>query len=294
MKKRKGIILAGGKGTRLYPLTQNLSKQLLPVYDKPMIYYAISVLMMANIKEILIITKPSDQQHFKDLLGDGSKWGINFYYIEQPSPEGLAQAYILGEDFLEKSPSVMILGDNLFFGNGFEEKLIKNSEIINKSSVFCYQVKEPKNYGVVGFNEEGRINEIIEKPLIPPSNYALTGLYFLDESAPQKAKEILPSSRGELEIVDLLDRYLNEGTLNIEFLDQGYAWLDMGTFNSLIDAGNFVRTITERQGLIFGSPEELAFKKKWISKKELKILCDFYGNTDYGFFLKNLLKASDN
>lgn len=266
--QRKGIILAGGSGTRLYPLTMAVSKQLLPIYDKPMVYYPLTVLMLAGIREILIITTPQDQDQFQCLLGDGSQWGIHLEYKTQPSPDGLAQAFILAEDFLDGAPSAMVLGDNIFFGHGLSKVLSKADAQSTGATVFGYHVTDPERYGVVDFNENGTVHDIIEKPKIPPSNYAVTGLYFLDGSAPQRAKGIKPSDRGELEITSLLKTYLIEGSLSVKKMGRGFAWLDTGTYASLLDASNFVRTLTERQGLQVGSPDEVAYKVKWITQEQ--------------------------
>ena len=265
MTKRKGIILAGGSGTRLYPLTMAVSKQLLPIYDKPMIYYPLTVLMLAGIRDILIITTPKDQDQFKLLLGDGSQWGVHLEYKNQPSPDGLAQAFILAEDFLDGAPSAMVLGDNIFFGHGLPEFLAAADAQSTGATVFGYHVSDPERYGVVAFDDEGKVQSIIEKPEIPPSNYAVTGLYFVDGSAPERARQVKPSARGELEITSLLESYLNDGTLRVEKMGRGYAWLDTGTHASLLDASNFVRTLTERQGLQVGSPDEVARTMKWSS-----------------------------
>ncbi|KAB6717429.1 glucose-1-phosphate thymidylyltransferase RfbA, partial [Roseobacter sp. TSBP12] len=270
MRKRKGIILAGGSGTRLYPLTMAISKQLMPIYDKPMIYYPLSVLMLAGIQEIAIITTPHDQDQFKRLLGDGSQWGLSFTYIEQPSPDGLAQAYILAEEFLDGAPSALVLGDNIFFGHGLPEMLAAADAKDMGGTVFGYHVADPERYGVVKFDAEGTVKEIIEKPAVPPSNYAVTGLYFLDGDAPRRAKTIQPSERGELEIVTLLETYLADGTLNVERMGRGYAWLDTGTHGSLLDAGNFVRTLAKRQGMQSGCPEEIAYTQGWISNDTMR------------------------
>jgi len=264
MTQRKGIILAGGSGTRLYPLTIAVSKQLLPIYDKPMVYYPLTVLMLAGIKDILIITTPQDQDQFQRLLGDGSQWGIHLEYKIQPSPDGLAQAFILAEDFLDGAPSAMVLGDNIFFGHGLPEILAAADQQTSGATVFGSHVSDPERYGVVAFDNHGKVQSIVEKPDVPPSNYAVTGLYFVDGSAPQRAKQVKPSSRGELEITSLLESYLSEGCLNVEKMGRGYAWLDTGTHASLLDASNFVRTLTERQGLQVGSPDEVAYHMKWI------------------------------
>ena len=288
MMQRKGIILAGGSGTRLYPLTMGISKQLLPIYDKPMVYYALSVLMLAHIKDILIITTTHDENQFQRLLNDGSQWGINLEYKIQPSPDGLAQAFILAEDFLNGAPSAMILGDNIFFGHGLPEILAAANKQRDGATVFGYHVSDPERYGVVTFDKRGAAQSIIEKPKISPSNYAVTGLYFVDGSAPERAKEVKPSARGELEITSLLEAYLNEGKLRVKKMGRGYAWLDTGTHNSLLDASNFVRTLTERQGLQVGSPDEIAYKLKWITKDQLKARSRLFGKNRYGQYLENL------
>ena len=289
MSNRKGIILAGGTGSRLFPLTMAVSKQLMPIYDKPMIYYPISVLMLAGIREIAVITTPEDQAQFKRLLGDGSQWGLSFTYIEQPSPDGLAQAYILAEDFLDGAPSAMVLGDNIFFGHGLPEMLMAADTRATGGTVFGYRVADPERYGVVRFDDEGTVTEIIEKPEVPPSHYAVTGLYFLDGDAPRRAREVTPSARGELEIVTLLESYLAEGALSVERLGRGYAWLDTGTHGSLLDAGNFVRTLSERQGMQSGCPEEIAFSKGWIDADKLAQHAKTFEKTAYGKYLAGLL-----
>ncbi len=289
MSNRKGIILAGGTGSRLFPLTMAVSKQLMPIYDKPMIYYPISVLMLAGIREIAVITTPEDQAQFKRLLGDGSQWGLSFTYIEQPSPDGLAQAYILAEDFLDGAPSAMVLGDNIFFGHGLPEMLMAADTRATGGTVFGYRVADPERYGVVRFDDEGTVTEIIEKPAEPPSHYAVTGLYFLDGDAPRRAREVTPSARGELEIVTLLESYLTEGALSVERLGRGYAWLDTGTHGSLLDAGNFVRTLSERQGMQSGCPEEIAYAKGWIDAAKLAEHAKTFEKTAYGKYLAGLL-----
>jgi len=288
MTKRKGIILAGGSGTRLYPLTIGVSKQLLPVYDKPMIYYPLTVLMLAGIREILVISTPDDLPQYKRVLGDGSQWGIALSYKEQPSPDGLAQAFILAEDFLDGAPSALILGDNIFFGHGLPEVLAAADAKQNGATVFGYHVTDPERYGVVGFDNSGKVNSITEKPKEPASNYAVTGLYFVDGTAPERAKKVQPSARGELEITSLLESYLNEDNLTVEKMGRGFAWLDTGTHASLLDAGNFVRTITERQGLQVGSPDEVAFKLSWIIDAELASNIAEYGKSAYAEYLKKL------
>jgi glucose-1-phosphate thymidylyltransferase len=287
--QRKGIILAGGSGTRLYPITMAVSKQLLPLYDKPMIYYPISVLMLAGIREICVITTPQDADQFQRLLGDGSQWGVRLTYVEQPSPDGLAQAFILAEEFLAGAPSALVLGDNVFFGHGLPELLAAADAKEAGGTVFGYHVADPERYGVVAFDGEGRAHQIIEKPDVPPSNYAVTGLYFLDGSAPARAREVQPSARGELEITDLLQMYLNEGSLSVETMGRGYAWLDTGTHASLLDAGNFVRTLHERQGLQTGCLEEIAYHAGWISRDALAERAELFKKNSYGQYLKRLL-----
>lgn len=288
MKQRKGIILAGGSGTRLYPITLGVSKQLMPIYDKPMIYYPISVLMLAGIREICIITTPEDQAQFQRALGDGSQWGVSFTYVVQPSPDGLAQAYVLAEDFLDGSPSAMVLGDNIFFGHGLPELLDEANARQVGGTVFGYHVTDPERYGVVDFDVDGRAQAIIEKPETAPSNYAVTGLYFLDETAPARARAVTPSPRGELEIVTLLESYLSDGTLQVNRMGRGYAWLDTGTHASLLDAGNFVRTLQSRQGLQTGCLEEIAFENEWISADELRALAEPLQKNGYGAYLLGL------
>ena len=288
--QRKGIILAGGSGTRLYPITMGVSKQLLPVYDKPMIYYPLSVLMLAGIREIAVITTPEDQAQFQRLMGDGSQWGQRLTWITQPSPDGLAQAYLLAEEFLAGAPSAMVLGDNIFFGHGLPEVLAAADAKPAGGTVFGYHVADPERYGVVAFDAEGRAKSIVEKPAVPPSNYAVTGLYFLDGSAPERARAVRPSPRGELEIVTLLEMYLAEGTLSVERMGRGFAWLDTGTHASLLDAGNFVRTLQDRQGLQTGSPDEIAFASGWITRDQLAIRAQKFGKNDYGRYLGQLLQ----
>ena len=290
MTDRKGIILAGGSGTRLYPVTMGISKQLLPIYDKPMIYYPLSVLMLTGIREVAVITTPEDQDQFKRLLGDGSQWGMSLSFIVQPEPAGLAQAYILAEDFLDGGPSAMVLGDNIFFGHGLTEVLSQANAQTNGGTVFGYQVTDPERYGVVGFDDRGQVTSIIEKPEKPASNFAVTGLYFLDETASEKAKLVKPSARGELEITSLLGMYLEEGSLEVKKMGRGYAWLDTGTHASLLDAGNFVRTLVTRQGLQVGSPEEIAFEQDWINRAELEARVEVFRKNDYGRVLSRLLK----
>lgn len=289
MSARKGIILAGGSGTRLYPITMGVSKQLLPIYDKPMIYYPLSVLMLAGIREIAIITTPEDQGQFQRLMGDGSQWGLSFEWIIQPSPDGLAQAYLLAEAFLDGAPSAMVLGDNIFFGADLPKALARADEAETGGTVFGYRVADPERYGVVDFDGE-RVRAIVEKPPVPPSNFAVTGLYFLDASAPERAAKVAPSDRGELEITTLLETYLADGTLVVEKMGRGFAWLDTGTHASLLDAGNFVRTLEARQGLQTGSPEEIAFEKGWISAEELAKAAQKFGKSAYGNYLARLIE----
>jgi glucose-1-phosphate thymidylyltransferase len=288
MTQRKGIILAGGSGTRLHPLTTGVSKQLLPIYDKPMIYYPLTVLMLAGIREILIITNPQDQDQFKRTLGDGSQWSITLNYTIQPSPDGLAQAFILAEDFLAGGPSAMVLGDNIFFGHGLSQLLQETNRSREGATIFGYHVADPERYGVVDFDECGTVRAIIEKPPLPPSNYAVTGLYFLDASAPQRAAQVTPSARGELEIATLLESYLKDGILSVKRMGRGYAWLDTGTHASLLDAGNFVRTLTERQGQQVGSPEEVAFQMGWMNQEILLERAERFKKNAYGAYLENL------
>jgi len=287
--QRKGIILAGGSGTRLYPLTMAVSKQLLPIYDKPMIYYPLTVLMLVGIRDILIITTSQDQDQYQRLLGNGSQWGIRLEYKIQPNPDGLAQAFILAEDFLDGGPSAMVLGDNIFFGHGLADALAAADARTNGATVFGYHVSDPERYGVVAFDENGAVQGIIEKPEIPPSNYAVTGLYFVDGSAPKRAKQVKPSARGELEITSLLQTYLADETLCVEKMGRGYAWLDTGTHASLLDASNFVRTLTERQGLQVGSPDEVAYQLQWITKEKLLERTRVFGKNKYGAYLSNLV-----
>jgi glucose-1-phosphate thymidylyltransferase len=284
-KGRKGIILAGGSGTRLYPITHSLSKQLLPLYDKPMIYYPLSVLMLAGLREIAIITTPDDQDQFRRLLRDGSQWGMRFEYVAQPRPDGLAQAYILAEAFLEGNASTMVLGDNIFFGHDLTVLLKRAGERPEGGTVFGYQVADPERYGVVAFDSEGRVLSIEEKPEQPRSNFAVTGIYVLDGSAPARARAVRPSARGELEITEVLNSYLKDALLNVERMGRGFAWLDTGTHASLLDAGNFVRTIEERQNVKIGCPEEIAFHEGWIDAAALRSLAEPYLKTEYGRYL---------
>ncbi|HHX90872.1 MAG TPA: glucose-1-phosphate thymidylyltransferase RfbA [Paracoccus sp.] len=285
---RKGIILAGGTGSRLWPITMGVSKQLLPVYDKPMIYYPLSVLMLAGIREIAVITTPEDQTQFQRLMGDGSQWGLRLEWLIQRRPEGLAQAYLLAEGFLDGAASAMVLGDNIFFGHALPEVLAAADARALGGTVFGYHVTDPERYGVVDFDASGEVRAIIEKPARPPSNYAVTGLYFLDGRAPELARQVRPSLRGELEIADLLELYRAEGTLRVERMGRGFAWLDIGTHASLLDAGNFVRTLTERQGLQVGSPDEIAFQLGWIDADALSARAALFGKTSYGAYLTGL------
>jgi glucose-1-phosphate thymidylyltransferase len=288
--KRKGIVLAGGSGTRLYPITMSVSKQLLPVYDKPMIYYPLTALLMAGIREIAIITTPYDQDQFRRTLGDGSQWGIRLTYIEQPSPDGLAQAYLLAESFLDGAASAMVLGDNIFFGHGLAELLADADQQASGATVFGYHVADPERYGVVEFDPAGRAKALVEKPEFPRSNYAVTGLYFLDGSAPDRARNVTPSARGELEIVTLLESYLGDDLLDVKRMGRGYAWLDTGTHASLLDAGNFVRTLENRQGLQTGSPDEIAFRNGWIDHEALTKRAGKFSKSGYGDYLFSLLQ----
>jgi glucose-1-phosphate thymidylyltransferase len=288
MKKRKGILLAGGSGTRLYPITMGISKQLLPIYDKPMVYYPLSVLMLAGINEIAIITTPHDNNQYRALLGDGSQWGINLTYIIQPKPEGLAQAFILAEEFLNGSESTLILGDNIFHGDGIRELLQKANNSTAAANIFGYHVSDPERYGVIDFDANGNVKSIVEKPKKPKSNHAVVGLYFLDETAPDRAKNIKLSDRGELEITSLLNTYLEDKSLLVHQMSRGYAWLDTGTHASLLDAGNFVRTLQKRQGLQIGSPDIVAFENGWVSRSELELRSEKFSKNAYGDYLKSI------
>lgn len=290
----KGIILAGGSGTRLYPLTMITSKQLLPVYDKPMVYYPLSTLMLAGIKDILLISTPQDLPNFERLLGDGSHFGIHLEYKVQPSPDGLAQAFILGEEFIGDDACAMVLGDNIFYGNGFSKMLkeaVKNAEENHRASIFGYYVEDPERFGVVEFNEAGNVISVEEKPQNPKSNYAITGLYFYDNRVVEYAKQIKPSARGELEITDLNKVFLEKGELDVQLLGRGYAWLDTGTVDSLIDAADFVRMIEKRQGIKISAIEEIAYKNGWIDKKTLLESAEMYGKSTYGQHLKKVAEG---
>ncbi|MDO4449453.1 MAG: glucose-1-phosphate thymidylyltransferase RfbA [Moraxella sp.] len=293
MKTRKGIILAGGSGTRLYPITMGTSKQLLPIYDKPMIYYPLSVLMLAGIQEILIISTPEDLPNFEKLLGTGEEIGIKLSYKVQPSPDGLAQAFILGEEFIGDDDVCLILGDNIFYGQHFSEQLKRATQKQNGATVFGYYVNDPERFGVVEFDKDGKALSIEEKPKSPKSNYAVTGLYFYDNDVIEIAKNIKPSSRGELEITDVNNAYLNKGSLNVELLGRGFAWLDTGTHDSLLEASQFVQTIENRQGLKVACLEEIAFNNGWISREQLKMRGEFFAKTGYGQYILKLAQESE-
>ena len=287
--QRKGIVLAGGSGSRLYPVTQNISKQLLPVYDKPMIYYPLSTLMLGGIQDILIISTPDDTPRFKSLLGDGSQWGVSFQYKVQSSPDGLAQAFLLGEEFIGDNPSALILGDNIFYGHNLQKLLQSADQRETGATVFAYHVQDPERYGVAKFGVNNQVISLEEKPAKPKSNFAVTGLYFYDDKVVDFAKSLKPSSRGELEITDLNKLYLAEKNLNVEIMDRGYTWLDTGTHDSLLDAGQFISTIENRQGLKVCCPEEVSYRNDWIDKAQLEKLAQPLIKNQYGKYLMKIL-----